>query len=508
MDPSHDRIAPCRRPNRRAALLLATSVGTLAGAMSEASGQVGNQSSPIGSSAGQNGNPNPNVGQGTPGFLPGMLGQSTMLGDMLGMRSYLASKGITYGITETSEVLGNATGGVHRGADYDGLTTLSVGLDTARAFGLVGGAFNLSAFEIHGRSVSADNLYTLQTASGIEASDTFRLWELWYDQATRDGRTDLKIGQQSVDQEFITSTYSTLFLNTVMGWPAVPSYDLYAGGPAYPLSSLGVRLRTVRGPVTAQVGAYDDNPPGGPFDADSQLRGAERSGTAFHLGTGVLVLAELQYALGQPVTGQDVHPGDVRPTLPGTYRLGAWYDSGAFPDRRFDGLSLAAPPGDGTLRLQRNNYSVYFSGDQQVWLDRAAVRSVGVFLRVMGAPADRNLLSFSGDTGVTLKAPLLSRPNDSLGFGYGIAKLSPDASALVQVTRSFAQDTSIPVPSSESFVELTYQMQIAPWWMVQPDFQYVWTPGGGISNPLNPDGRATPRIGNEAVFGIRTNITF
>ena len=28
-----------------------------------------------------------------------------------------------------------------------------------------------------------------------------------------------------------------------MGWPMVPSADLYAGGPAYPLSSLGVRLR-------------------------------------------------------------------------------------------------------------------------------------------------------------------------------------------------------------------------------------------------------------------------
>jgi len=39
---------------------------------------------------------------------------------------------------------------------------------------------------------------------------------------------------------------------------------------------------------------------------------------------------------------------------------------------------------------------------------------------------------------------------------------------------------------------------------LQPDFQYIFNPGGGILNPNN----ANERLGNEAVFGIRTNITF
>ena len=52
-----------------------------------------------------------------------------------------------------------------------------------------------------------------------------------------------KIGQQSLDQEFIVSQNALLFVNTMFGWPMVPSADLPGGGPAYPLSALGVRLR-------------------------------------------------------------------------------------------------------------------------------------------------------------------------------------------------------------------------------------------------------------------------
>jgi porin len=104
----------------------------------------------------------------------------------------------------------------------------------------------------------------------------------------------VKIGQQSLDQEFMTSQYSGLFLNTMMGWPMLPSADLYAGGPAYPLSSLGIRLRTQLGNgFTALGGVFQDNPQGGPFNADSQLLGSTRWGGNFNLRTGTLFIAEV-----------------------------------------------------------------------------------------------------------------------------------------------------------------------------------------------------------------------
>ena len=191
--------------------------------------------------------------------------RGNLLDDMGGLRPALAALGISLGIQEQSEVLGNVTGGVRRGAEYDGLTTLSLGLDTAKAFGWDGGTFNVSAFQIHGRDLTTDNLRALQTASDIEAARATRLWELWYQQAMFGGAADVKVGQQSADQEFLVSQFSTLFFNAALGWPALPSADLYAGAPAYPLSSPGVRLRVhPSDAVTVLAGVFDDNPPAVP----------------------------------------------------------------------------------------------------------------------------------------------------------------------------------------------------------------------------------------------------
>ena len=40
----------------------------------------------------------------------------------------------------------------------------------------------------------------------------------------------------------MVSQNALLFVNTMFGWPMVPSADLPGGGPAYPLSALGVRV--------------------------------------------------------------------------------------------------------------------------------------------------------------------------------------------------------------------------------------------------------------------------
>ncbi|HTQ51078.1 MAG TPA: carbohydrate porin, partial [Candidatus Acidoferrales bacterium] len=131
----------------------------------------------------------------SPGFFDGISRRSYLLGDMWGVRPWLSQYGLSLNILETSEVLGNVSGGVHQGADYDGLTQMILQLDTQKAFNWYGGTFNVSGLQIHGRNLSADNLYTLQTASGIEADRATRLWELWYDQKfDREGRFDLKIG--------------------------------------------------------------------------------------------------------------------------------------------------------------------------------------------------------------------------------------------------------------------------------------------------------------------------
>ncbi len=62
---------------------------------------------------------------------------------------------------------------------------------------------------------------------------------------------------------------------------------------------------------------------------------------------------------------------------------------------------------------------------------------MSIFARLMGAPGDRNLIDFSVNAGVTLKAPLPTRDNDTFGIGIGFAKVSPSAGAFNRDQNSF-----------------------------------------------------------------------
>jgi porin len=153
--------------------------------------------------------------------------------------------------------------------------------------------------------------------------------------------------------------------------------------------------------------------------------------------------------------------------------------------------------------MRRHNYSLYGVVDQAIWRpDPSGPRTIGVFARIMGAPGDRNLISFSVNAGVTMKAPLPGRDDDTLGIGWGIAKVGGNVTRLDRDFNSLVGYS--PVRTNENFIEVTYQYQAAGWWQIQPDFQYVFTPGAAVANPLNP----SRRIANEAVLGVRTNISF
>jgi porin len=147
----------------------------------------------------------------------GLWDRSNLLGDMGGLRTLLGDHGITLGLQETSEFYGNFSGGANKGVAYDGATLFGLGVDTEKAFGLKGGQFNVSALQIHGHGITAANLDTAQTISGVEASATTRLWELWYQQSFLNDKFDVKVGQQSLDQEFLVTEYGGTFVNATFG---------------------------------------------------------------------------------------------------------------------------------------------------------------------------------------------------------------------------------------------------------------------------------------------------
>jgi porin len=172
------------------------------------------------------------AGANAPSAPTGFWDRSNLLGDMGGLRTLLGNHGVTFNLQETSEAYGNFSGGVSKGLSYNGATQFGLSVDTAKAIGLPGGQFFVDALQIHGHGITAARLNALQNVSGVEADATTRLWELWYQQSFGD-KFDVKIGQQSLDQEFIVSQYAGTFINATFGWPVLPSVDLPAGGPGF-----------------------------------------------------------------------------------------------------------------------------------------------------------------------------------------------------------------------------------------------------------------------------------
>jgi len=66
--------------------------------------------------------------------------------------------------------------------------------------------------------------------------------------------------------------------------------------------------------------------------------------------------------------------------------------------------------------------------------------------------------------------------------------------------------TPYPVRDYEAILEITYQAEIKPGFLVQPVFQYIAHPAGGAVDPNDPS--QTRRIKDAVMLGVRSTITY
>jgi porin len=420
---------------------------------------------------------------------------STYLGgDFTGMRKRLSDAGIRWRAIYTTDLLSNLSGGISRGTTFEGRLELGLQADLEKLVGWQGALFNVSSFFIHGRGLSRDHIGNLLTVSNIEALPAARLFELWLEQKIGSFGS-LRIGQLAADAELVGSEYASLFLNGTFGWPGITAANLPSGGPAYPLAALGARLAINLGSDTSLRFAILNGDPAGPGNADPQRLNPD--GLNFRLRDDPLMLAELRhsYKLGAAA-------------LPGTIKVGAWYHTGRFDDQRFgtDGRSLANPASNAIPASLRSNWGPFAIIDQTLLkLPGSDDRHISGFFRVSGNPDDRNLISFYFDAGLVVKGPFVSRPDDSFGVGFAYAKISDRARALDRDTVRFGTP-GYPIRDYEAVLEMSYKAQIVPGWTIQPDFQYIFHPGGRI--PLPNDPTQTRPIKDAVVVGLRSTVQY
>ena len=161
--------------------------------------------------------------------------------------------------------------------------------------------------------------------------------------------------------------------------------------------------------------------------------------------------------------------------LRGVYKLGAFFHSSEAND-----AYPSAP--------SHTDAGGYFVADQQLWR-KSGTEDQGLsgFLRIGGAPDDRNTVSFYFDTGLDYKGLLPGREKDIAGIGFSYTRLSA----------KLRDDAGESLGSHhEAILEATYKVQVKDWLTVQPDFQYIFNPG------------ASEKLPNAFVAGVRFNVTF
>jgi porin len=415
-------------------------------------------------------------------------------------REKLFKNGVQYLFTYISDIQSNVSGGVRRGTVYEGRLETMLDIDLEKFVGWQGGKVHFNAFAIHGRGLTRYYVNNILTTSEIEALSTVRLSEFWYEHKFGD-KIAVKVGQLASDLEFHTRNFGGPFVNSTFGWPAIASANLPSGGPAYPFASPGVRVvvkPTGKDDVILRAAVFDGDP-AGPGPNDPQER--NRFGTNFRLRDPPLIIGEGEFRYGSVKEGW---------LLPGTIKLGVWNHLGRFNDLRLsaEGISTADPSSSGIPLRRRGEDGIYTVIEQMIYHvpgAEEAQRGVSVFTRASGSPPDRSLIDYYVDAGVSFNGIIPGRPDDSFGIAGAYAHISPNASLLDQ-EKNFFNMSFGPVRNYEALIEATYQAQIMTGWTIQPDFQYIFHPGGNIPNPNDPTG--VNAIHNAVVVGLRSTVKF
>ena len=421
--------------------------------------------------------------------------RDTLTGDWGGLRTALVEQGITITATYTGEVFSNVQGGMKRGSSYDGLFLPQVDVDLEKLLGWQGATFRASMIQGHGPSISQGWVGNfLGASSTVVIPPATRLYNLWLQQNLFNDVLSIRAGMMNVDAEFLTSATASLFMNTTLGWPGLAALDLPGGGPAFPLSAPGVRVKLSPAPegIYFQGAVFSGDPTG--HNGSNSLSTSIPNGTVVSFNGGAFIIAELGYAVNQAKDAKGP---------PAAYKLGGWYHtSNRFQDQRFDssGLSLANPASTGIPRNHNGDWGLYGMVDATI-LQIDGGGTLAAFARLAGSPGDRNLISFYGDAGLTYKGLIPGRDDDTVGLAVAYARIGGNARGLDQDTQVFS-NPFFPVRDHETVLELTYQAQVTPWMTLQPTLQRVFHPGGNV---LNPDGS----IRRDAlILGLRSALTF
>ncbi|MES0491647.1 MAG: carbohydrate porin [Leptospirales bacterium] len=369
----------------------------------------------------------------------GDIGGDYMSGDY---RQKLADKGVGFEFVYSTELGYNAIGGVKQGGVSLSNFDMTLDLDMEKLVGWTGG--EIFIYGLHGFGGSPTALVgDWQGTSNIETGmDYVKLYEAWVQQSFGDGIVSVLFGLHDLNSEFYGNDPAGLFLNSSMGVGAEIAQTGLNGPSIFP--STAPALRVAVNPTEnlyILAGLYNARA-GDPADPSA-------TNADFTFQDGFLYIGELGYYV----------EGDIK------VAAGGW--------------GYTSPELDMATGKDATPYGAY------LLFDKTFGEVFSVFVR--GGLTNQNIyaVAYNIMEGIVLSGSLWNRPDDQLGLGASTIIAGTPYSDLVPLA-----------DSAETSIELTYLLQLSPWFSLQPNFQYVLNPG------------LDPNLDDALMIALRATISF
>ena len=377
-----------------------------------------------------------------PGRVHGVVRRDRLIGDPGGVRARLLDRGLDLVLVYTGEVWGTVHGGLRRRARYLDNVDLVLSADLERLIGWTGASAAVAGLGNAGGSPT-DDVGDAIRVSNVDAPDTWKLYEAWVEQRLGADRVSLRLGLQNLNAEFYVNDVSAMFVHSTLGMGHDFAQSGKNGPSIFPVTSAAARLRVRPTRASyAQVAVLDGVPgdPRKPHGTQIAWRGED----------GLLVVGEAGWA-------------QASPPAPGTkVAAGAW----GYTTRLATIESVVA----GRRDEERGSHGVYALAERAVFAERLdPAQGLAAFVR--GGWADPELNPFGGfvAAGAVYTGLVPTRDVDRLGLAAATAFGGRDL-------RRASRAAGVPLAAAESFVEVTYRLELTPWLAVQPDVQYVIDP--------------------------------
>lgn len=362
----------------------------------------------------------------------------TLFGDWDGTRSSLHKKGFDLELEFFSDFFGNVVGGGTKKGHAVGYVEAEILIDAERWIGWTGANFFFQAYGLASSDPSRP-INTRQTVSNLEATDTIKLFEAWWQQTLFNDHFSIKAGLYSLDTEFDFKDTANLFINGVFG-TGIDLSEMGPSGPAiYPFSALGVRLKQEWNGLYLQTAVVDGVPgdPNNPHGTQVLLNDDD----------GFLIANEIGYKIDTPDHPR-LHLG-----------VGAWLYTKELPD-------IAAP-----FQTQRGRHTIYGFIDLRVFSESPeSPQGLDMYFRAGVADKEAGWFKRHMAFGLAYTGLLPNRSNDIIGFAVSSGWAGDSL-------RTRSRSLGTPVEDEEIVLEFTYILNPRPWLTLQPDIQWFIHPG-------------------------------